>query len=425
MNQDHSKSTVAVIGSGIIGITTALELQGAGYQVTIFDKAEPATETSFGNAGFIAIEIIEPQATPGNIISAIKLLFSENAGFKVTSDYLLSFIPWGFRFLREITESRRKKSRDATIELNRYSVNAWKSLLKQANRSDLLHKSGYLQVWEKSSGIDQAKKRQKETQAHGIKCEILKGDALFKIEPALSRNIKHALYCPESLQLLDPYETAVGLFDYFIQQGGVFQKTEVKQISTFDKRVSLVTSSGNFDFDKLVVCAGVWSKKLLEDLGLKVPLVAERGYHLTFPDSSVKFKRMILSVDRNVMLTPLKTGMRVTGFAEFANIDSKPVEKRYKTLSNHLDAVIQNMGCDKQQPSKWMGNRSTLPDSLPVIDLHPEHPQIGMVFGHQHLGLTQAPISAKIITAMIEGDEQNQTLIDFRKVLKCFSVTRF
>lgn len=90
-----------------------------------------------------------------------------------------------------------------------------------------------------------------------------------------------------------------------------------------------------------------------------------------------------------------------------------------------MDAVIQDMDCDKQQPSKWMGNRSTLPDSLPVIDLHPEHPQIGMVFGHQHLGLTQAPISAKIITAMIEGDEKNQTLIDFRKVLKYFSITRF
>ncbi len=215
------------------------------------------------------------------------------------------------------------------------------------------------------------------------------------------------------------------LFDHFIQQGGDFQRSEVKQISTPNQRVGLATSSGDFNFDKLVVCAGVWSKKLLEDLDLKVPLVAERGYHLTFPDSPVKFSRMIKSVDRNVMLTPLKTGMRITGFAEFANVDSKPVEKRYKTLGKHLDAIIQNMDCDKQQPSKWMGNRSTLPDSLPVIDLHPQHPQIGMVFGHQHLGLTQAPISAKIITAMIEGDKSDQTMMNFEGYLDAFSVDRF
>ncbi len=133
MNQGESKGTVAVIGSGIIGITTALELQGAGYQVTLFDKTDPATETSFGNASFLAIEIIEPQATPGNILSAMKLLFSENAALKVTPDHFLSFIPWSFKFLKEATKPRREKSRNAIIELNRYSVNAWKLLLKQTN----------------------------------------------------------------------------------------------------------------------------------------------------------------------------------------------------------------------------------------------------------------------------------------------------
>ncbi|MEB8432524.1 FAD-dependent oxidoreductase [Cocleimonas sp. KMM 6892] len=425
MNQDQPKGTVAIVGSGIIGITTALELQEAGYQVTLFDKTEPATETSYGNASFLAIELIDPQATVGNIVSAVKQLFSENAALKVTPDHLLSFIPWSIKFLKEVASSRQDKSRKAIVALNKHSINAWKSLLNRSNCEEMVRKSGYLQVWEKSSSIKQAENCQKALQAQGIECEILKDAALFEKEPALSRYIKHALYCPESVQLLDPYETAAALFDRFVQQGGDFKQSEVKQISTPDQRVGLSTSSGDFNFDKLVVCAGVWSKKILEQLGLDIPLVAERGYHLTFPQSPVKFKRLIMSADRHVMLTPLKTGMRITGFAEFANVDSKPVAKRYDTLSKHINEIIPNFEADKQQPSKWMGNRSTLPDSLPVIDLHPQHPQIGMVFGHQHLGLTQAPISAKIITALIDGDKNNQTLADFKDVLSSFSVNRF
>ncbi|PID33754.1 MAG: FAD-dependent oxidoreductase [Thiotrichales bacterium] len=421
----QSKGTVAVIGSGIVGITTALELQDAGYQVTLFDKTDPATETSFGNASFIAIEITEPQSTPSNILSAIKLLFSDNAALKVTPDYFFSFIPWGLKFLREAVKTRREKSREATIQLNKHAISAWKTLLNKTKNTNLLHKSGYLQVWEKASDMKQAEQLQQEMQAQGIACEMLTGSKLFEKEPVLSKNIKHALYSPDSLQLLDPYETAIGLFDHFMQQGGSFQRVTIKHITTPNQRVNLETSNGDFTLDKLVICAGVWSKKLLEGLNLNVPLVAERGYHLTLPDSPVKYRHMIKSVDRNVMLTPLITGMRITGFAEFANIGSKPVEKRYKTLCNHLNAIIQDISCDKQQASKWMGNRSTLPDSLPVIDLHPEHPQIGMVFGHQHLGLTQAPISAKIITALLDNDNNNQTLKDFKDVLSYFSVSRF
>ena len=252
---------------------------------------------------------------------------------------------------------------------------------------------------------------------------------MFELEPALSKKVKHALYYPEAYQLLEPYETARKFFDYFIQQGGEFQRKEVLQVTAPDdgsnRSVKILTAEGLSSFDKSVVCLGVWSKKLLEELNLKIPLETERGYHLTFPDSPVKFKHLISSKDRNIFLTPLNNGMRITGFAEFSNVDSKPVEKRYRTLKYHIETILPGMTENKQEPTAWMGRRSTFPDSLPVIDLHPKYPQIGMVFGHQHLGLTQAPISAKIITAMIEGNNQNQTLIDFKGLLKSLSVTRF
>ena len=432
-----AKGSIAVIGAGIIGICTALEFQRVGYQVTLIDKGEPAAETSKGNASFIAVEAMEPQATKHNILSAIKLTFHENAAFKVTPDNLLGFIPWGIKFLKEAQKLRVNRSRDATLRLHKYTVAAWTDLLERTGNLDMMYNCGYLKVWENESDLEKVKKHQVEMQGHGFECEVISGTAIFEKEPALSRNIKHALFFPNTLQLLEPHQTALKLFDYFIQQGGDYKQAEVSKLTTqkvsTENSVNINTSSGNLNFDKAVVCMGAWSKKLCEevtndkgeDSGLKIPLVPERGYHLTYPNSPVKFKHLIKSEDRHLVLTPLSTGMRVTGFGEFSKIMSKPIEKRYPQLNKHMNGLIENMQADKQQPTSWMGRRPTLPDSLPVIDLHPQYPQIGMVFGHQHLGLTQSPISAKIISAMFEGDKENETLKNFEDIIDAFSVTRF
>jgi len=439
------KGSIAVIGAGIVGICTALELQRVGYQVTLIDKGAPADETSKGNASFIAVEAMEPQATPHNIISAIKLAFHENGAFKVTPDNLLNFIPWGLSFLKESAKTRRDRSRNSTLRLHKYTVAAWTDLLERTGNIEMMYNCGYLKVWEKESALENVKKHQAEMQSHGFECEVISGDAIFEKEPALSRNIKHALYFPNTLQLLEPHQTALKLFDHFIQQGGEFKQQAVQKISLPDDGVNIGLSSNSVSglsseqlhYDKAVVCAGVWSTKLCAELheergneqgascGLKIPLVPERGYHLTYPDSPVKFKHLIKSEDRHLVLTPLSTGMRVTGFGEFSKMMSLPVKKRSKQLNKHMDALIQDMNVQQQEPTTWMGRRPTTPDSLPVIDLHPQHPQLGMVFGHQHLGLTQSPISAKLITAMLEGDKSNQTLIDFDDVLETFAVTRF
>ena len=427
--QDKAKGSIAVIGAGIVGICTALELQRVGYQVTLIDKGKPADETSKGNASFIAVEAVEPQATPHNILSAIKFAFHENGAFKVTPDNVLGFIPWGLSFLKQAVKSRREISQNSTLRLHKYTIAAWTDLLERTGNIEMMYNCGYLKVWEKASDLEKVKKHQAEMQGYGFECEVISGSAIFEKEPALSRNIQHSLFFPNTLQLLDPHQTALKLFDYFIQQGGKFKQQAVLKIALPKGVVNLITSIGKLNFDKAVLCAGVWSTKLCADLEgnsrLKIPLVPERGYHLTYPNSPVKFKHLIKSEDRHLVLTPLSTGMRITGFGEFSKLFSMPVKKRNQQLNKHMDSLIQDMDVQQQEPTTWMGRRPTTPDSLPVIDLHPQHPQLGMVFGHQHLGLTQSPISAKLITAMIEGDKTNQTLIDFDDVLETFAVTRF
>lgn len=452
------KGTIAIIGAGIVGICTAIEFQRLGYQVTLIDKGEPAGEASKGNASFIAVELFQPQATPSNIWSAIKNTFHTNAAFKVTQDNLIGFIPWGIKFLTQAQRAKREQSKQATIALHKHALNAWKDILQRSGNQDMMHNCGFLKTWENENALEAIKQNQIEEQKHGYDCEILSGEALYKKEPALTKRIKHALYFPNAQQLLEPHQTVIKLFEYFKQQGGEFLKTEVQSIDLPQGEVSLKTANGTQQFDQAVICSGVWSKKLCEELSedlsetqngkaenkhkLHIPLVPERGYHLTFIDNdidnsadnnidnNIKTKHIIMSAERNVALTPLSTGMRITGFGEFSTLKSATVTKRYQRLRQHINEMIKGMQAQQQTPETWIGSRPTLPDSLPVIDTHPQYSQLGMVFGHQHLGVTQAPISAKIIVAlmnraMMNGEESDQTLANFEDVIESFAVDRF
>ena len=223
----------------------------------------------------------------------------------------------------------------------------------------------------------------------------------------------------------EPYQTALKLFEYFKQLGGTFLQADVIQLSAQKNSVQIITKNDSLDFDKAVICAGAWSKQLLKGLGLNVPLAAERGYHLTLPDASVRPTHILESVERHVVSTPLDSGLRITGFGEYSTLNSKPVEKRFRQLKVHMNAIYKDMDCDQQQVKTWMGIRPTLPDSVPVIDLHPQYPQLGMVFGHHHLGVTQAPISAKLIAGLMLDGLESEALTEFADIFDAYSVSRF
>lgn len=421
----NKTQSVAVIGAGIVGICTAIELQNAGFKVTLIDKGDPARQTSYGNASYIATEYLGPLATPDNILSAIKLTFSDKSAFKITADHFFSFIPWAMRFLNAARKPNRERSRNATVRLNNHALQAWKDILECSGNLDMLLPSGYIKLWENLDDLADAKKTQITMQQYGHLCEMFQGDALYELEPALSSNIKLGLFFPNGHQLREPYQTALKLFEYFKEQGGSFLQADVLQLKAENGTAQLVTKEGPLDFDKAFICAGAWSKQLLNGLGLNVPLAAERGYHLTLPDAYVRPTHILESVERHVVSTPLDSGLRITGFGEYSTLNSKPVDKRYRQLSDHMDAIYKDIDCKNQTKQTWMGIRPTLPDSVPVIDLHPQYPQIGMAFGHHHLGVTQAPISAKLIAGLMQDGFKSEVLKEFADIFDAYSVSRF
>ena len=153
------------------------------------------------------------------------------------------------------------------------------------------------------------------------------------------------------------------------------------------------------DYDVVVVAAGVWSKPLVAGLGYPVPLVAQRGYHVTFTNPGVALGRVVLPLAHAATIVPMAMGIRIGGTVEFAGDGAPPNSKRAAALSRHAKATIPALNVGEH--TTWMGERPCTPDSLPVLCRAPRHPAVLFAFGHGHQGIIGAPKTAEVIADLV------------------------
>ncbi|NAW34353.1 NAD(P)/FAD-dependent oxidoreductase [Halomonas alimentaria] len=407
------ESQVCVIGAGVIGITAALALQQRGLSVTVLDPQGPGEGTSSGNAGYIAVELINPLATPHTLRQAPSLWLDPHGPLALPLRYLPAVAPWLARFIAAASPRRVEESRRAIHALNSEAVTAWQRCLAKADASDALVQSGYLMVWESPRGMAAARQHMAQLEQWGQQVVWLEGADLQRHEPGLQDGLSHGLYLPKAHQVRDPYALVQRLAGVLTQRGSSIVKTTVEAVHPQDTGVTLETDDGPYHADHAVIAAGAWSHRLAGQLGLSIPLETERGYHLTLPSRVQALKQPVGSAERHCVMTPMSCGLRIVSFTELGGLTLPPIMRRYRSLRHHAKALLQDSsGIETAQ--EWMGFRPTLPDSLPVIDTHPEHPCVHFAFGHQHLGLTQAAITAELLSALVFGEAPHIDLKPYR-----------
>lgn len=412
------RSSVAVIGAGVVGLTAALALQRRGHQVEVFDPLPPGRGASFGNAGFLAVELIDPLATPATLCQAPKLWLDPNGPVALPPAYWPTIAPWMTRFVAAARGPRVECGRAALAALNGASLAAWQRCLDGIDAREELVPSGYLLVWESDRGEAKAKAHADHLRRWGIAVDYLTGDAARAVEPGLNQSVRHALFFPNAHQVRDPYRLVLRLVDAFTAAGGRIRRSRVQAVSAHGNAVAVRTDTGPVTHSQALIAAGAWSRELLAGSGLSVPLEAERGYHLTLPRQSDAIRHVVGSADRRFVMTPMPCGLRVVGFTEWGGMNLPPNPRRYRSLHRHASALLTDSSILDDDVGRWMGFRPTLPDSLPVIDRHPEYSNIHFAFGHQHLGLTQAAITAELVAASMSGKTPALDMGPFR-------VTRF
>ena len=396
------KKNIAVIGAGIIGLSTAYNLQSHSKQVTLFDQYDPGSGTSRGHASVIAnygIPAINQTDVWKNLI---RYLFYKNSPLSIKISYLHKSLPWLIHFLRNCNSISMNWTAEHTAILLKEALPTYQNLLNEIKANDLIVNKGTLYVWinEKEKPTkNQIKIRQK----NNIEQVYLSKNDILDLEPYLNPCIKGGWYFPKAHHTLNPDKILSRLFMKYKEKQGQFIKEKISNISLIDKKYLI----NNQIYDDVVICCGAFSNKFVKQLeGRSVPLETERGYHIEFQDMQEFLSRPICLVDAGMYLSPLDNGIRAAGTVELAGNNNKINYSRIDYINRNSKRLISEL---KNYQKKWLGFRPTLPDCLPIIGKSPNHSNLYYAFGHNHLGWTLGPVTGKMITRLITNEEsENQ-----------------
>ncbi|MCG9649671.1 D-amino acid dehydrogenase [Vibrio brasiliensis] len=402
---------VVILGSGVVGLTSAWYLSQAGFEVTVIDRqARSAEETSFANAGQISYGYSSPWAAPGIPAKAIKWLFEEHAPLKIKPSLSPELIQWASQMLVncQLEKYRVNKSRMLTI------ANRSRECLAELNRNyDLNYQGrtkGTLQIFRNPAQLKAVEKDIALLEESGTKYQLMDPAQCLVQEPGLANmqgNLVGGLYLPDDET--GDCQLFCQQLQQMAEQAGVtflFNTTVDKLNSENNQVVSVETSQGTIHADSYVIALGSYSKHLLAPLGIDIPVYPVKGYSLTLPviDQQHAPNSTIMDETYKVAVTRFEQRIRVAGTAELAGFDPALPDKRLATL-NHVVSNLFPQGVDLAQAEYWTGFRPMTPDGTPIIG-QTKFSNLYTNTGHGTLGWTMACGSADILTRIIASQGQ-------------------
>jgi len=409
-NKVVDKLDVCVVGAGIIGTLTAYTLQKEGHQVTLIDKEQPGNGCSFGNAGMLARSSFVPLANPATVWQAPGWLLNPDGPLCVNWGYLTKIVPWLLGYLKAGFAGDLVEKGEDIHQLTDKSVEMFTAIAEEIGCSDLIVKTDYLQVYRTQKGFTKGEGDMNARRRLGFSIDNLNAEQLHELEPSLSKEYQYAHHLADHAFVHNPHELVTQIYQAFAKLGGVFIEQSVTNIESKDSGNVITTDSQTINCDKLVMAAGAFSARLLKSTGVNIPLETERGYHVSCPTPKVTVNRPVMDGELKFFVTPMSVGYRFAGLVEFAGLDKPPQAKRVDVLTRSAKKMIPQLNTDNA--TSWMGFRPTLCDSVPVIGYAPNNKHIIYAFGHQHLGLTCAPMTASLVSDLVA---QREPAIDVSK----------
>ena len=408
----QEQPAVTIVGAGIVGICCALSLQEKGKRVRLIDRAEPGQGASYGNAGVISPWSCVPQSMPGLWKQIPGWLLDPEGPIAIRPGYLPKAIPWALKFLLAGRKGRVGAISEGMAGLVRPSVDTYRRHLAGTGHENLVQDSWYIHVFRKAGAANLEDLGWRLRAAQGAPMELVTSDELREIEPDLSPDYQAAVLIKDQARALAPGRIGAVLADKVRDRGGEFIRAEARRLMPRNGGWSVATDQGEIHADQVVTTAGAWSMELLAPLGVRLPLEAERGYHLVFRNPGVSLNHSIMEVDGKFVTSSMEMGLRSAGTAEFAGLDAPPNYARARMLARQTKRMLPNL--DTSDTEEWMGARPSLPDSLPCIDEIPGQPGLFAAFGHGHYGLGMAPMTGRIVADLVTRTTSNLDISPYR-----------
>jgi D-amino-acid dehydrogenase len=399
---------VLILGSGVIGVTSAYYLARAGHEVTVVDRQpEPALETSFANAGEVSPGYSSPWAGPGVPVKAVKWLLMKHGPLVVRPKLDPVMWVWLLKMLRNCTSARYAVNKSRMIPIAEYSRDCLRDLRRDIGIQYDERSQGTLQLFRYQAQLDGTGEDVAVLKQYGVPYETLSREGCISVEPALA-GVKEKFVgglrlpqdetgdCHMFTQALAKHAEALGVRFMF--------NTGIDRIVTDGARVSgVATSAGMLQADAYVLALGSWSSRLVAPLGISLPVYPVKGYSITVPikDASGAPESTVMDESYKVAITRLGNRIRVGGTAEISGFSTKLYDARRATLDHSLTDLFPRGG-DLSKATFWSGLRPMTPDGPPVIG-PTQYANLHLNTGHGTLGWTMSCGSGRVLADMLSG----------------------
>ncbi|MBB5419645.1 D-amino-acid dehydrogenase [Paraburkholderia atlantica] len=400
---------VVVLGSGVVGVTSAYYLARAGHEVTVIDReAGPALETSFANAGQISPGYASPWAAPGVPLKAVKWMFQKHAPLAIRLDGTAFQLQWMWQMLQNCTAPRYAVNKGRMVRLAEYSRDCLQALRADTGIQYEGRTGGTLQVFRTQQQFDGAAKDIAVLQEANVPYELLTADQLGKAEPALaavSHKLTGGLRLPGD-ETGDCQMFTTRLAALAEQLGVKFRyNTPIDALAMAGGRIAGVQCGGELvRADSFVVALGSYSTRFLDGI-VKIPVYPLKGYSITAPivDATAAPVSTVLDETYKIAITRFDDRIRVGGMAEVVGFDKSLREARRKTLELSVNDLFPGGG-DTSKATFWTGLRPMTPDSTPIVGRTPV-PNLFLNTGHGTLGWTMSCGSGQLLADLMSGKQ--------------------
>ncbi|MFN3840064.1 MAG: NAD(P)/FAD-dependent oxidoreductase [Cyclobacteriaceae bacterium] len=411
---------VAIIGGGIIGLSSAHYIMKAGHSVTIIDQSDLKDGCSFGNAGMIVPSHIIPLASPGMITKGIRWMFNSTSPFYVRPRLNGELIKWGWQFYRHATKNHVERAAPALKELSMLSKAMYQQLAKELPFDFGFHERGLLMLYQTKETEHEEREAAAFANKLGIEAHVLSAGEVQKLEPDMRVSVRGGVYYPGDAHIT-PHALVSQWIPYLEKSGVViYSSTNVKNFITESGKIkSLITDRGDFTFDEVLIATGSWSGTLISRLGISLPMQAGKGYSFTLDKVEKNSRIPSIFLEARVAVTPMGSSLRFGGTMEITGVNHAINMNRVRGIVEAIPQYYPDLSVSMpKKDDVWHGLRPCSPDGLPYLGRSKKFSNLVIATGHSMMGLSLGPGTGKLVSELVNR-------VDTSIPLEAFDPERF
>jgi D-amino-acid dehydrogenase len=414
-----SKQTT-IVGGGVIGLCCAYYLQKQGYDVTVIERGNISSGTSFGNAGYISPSHFTPLASPGIVAKGLRWMLSSSSPFYIKPRLNADLIRWCLAFWRSANEKKMHQNIPHLHNILQLSRELMSDMKTDLGNHFRMAEIGCFMLY-KSLAIEKHElELASQAAALGIDTKTFTGAEIQQMEPDVEVNVRGGILYPIDCHLHpgDFMQTLKG----HLQNAGVRLLLDTT-VTGFEKNgnhiSAVITEKGKFACSELVIATGSWLPVVSRQLGISIPLQAGKGYSITYEQIERNLHYPAILVDDRVAMTPMGKDLRMGGTMEISGINNNILIKRVESIFRSANSYYPNLPIEFPAPERiWSGLRPLTPDGLPYIGRHSKYNNLTLAGGHAMIGLSLAAATGRLVEQIIS---KQKTSVD----CSAFDVERF